>query len=264
MGNKHIAEVPFIRADRDGKWKEKIDKVICEERIALYLNGRKILSTMSIPEDQEAQAVGFLLSEAVIESIEDIQGLEVVESGLRVNIEAKIKEENLKNLYHEKTLTSGCCVGVTGNFEGRVIEKFLSSQVRVPIEIIWSILKGFYVDNDLFNQTGCVHKAVLSDQDGSCIIMAFDVGRHNAIDKVVGKARLAGRNLDSAVLCVSGRLSLEMVIKSAMHNIPIVISRAATTQLAIQAAQKLGITLIGFAREGRCNIYTHQSRIVIP
>ena len=263
MKNKYIAKIPFMRIERDGGYREKIDEVICEERIALYLNGNKILSTMSIPEDQDAHAVGFLLSEAVIESVDDIKHLEVVESGLRVNIDAQIKEENLKNLYHEKTLTSGCCVGVTGNFEGKIVEKFVASQVRVKIGVLWEILRNFYENNELFNQTGCVHKAVLMHKDGSKIATAFDVGRHNAVDKVVGKARLARENLDSAILCVSGRLSLEMVIKSAMHDIPIVVSRAATTQLAIQAAQKLGITLIGFAREGRCNVYTHQSRIVM-
>ncbi len=263
MKDKHIARIPFMRIEREGGYRERIDEVICEERIALHLNGNKILSTMSIPEDQDAHAVGFLLSEAVIDSIDDIQHIEVVESGLRVNIDAKIKEENLKNLYHEKTLTSGCCVGVTGNFEGKIIEKFVASQVRVKIKVLWEILKKFYEDNELFNHTGCVHKAVLMHKDGSKIATAFDVGRHNAVDKVVGKAHLARQKLDSAILCVSGRLSLEMVIKSAMHNIPVVISRAATTQLAIQAAQKLGITLIGFAREGRCNIYTHQSRILV-
>lgn len=263
MQNNFISSLPCLRVYENGESIDQQDSIIKEERIALYLNGTKILSTMSIPQDQDAHSIGFLLSEGVIESVADIIKVEIVDDGLRVNVDAKINEENLVNLYREKTLTSGCCVGVTGNFEGKIIEKFVASQVRVPIEMIWKTLGYFYEENDLFNQTGCVHKAMLVDAKGGIIQQAFDVGRHNAIDKVVGKARLNHDDLSKSVLFVSGRLSLEMMIKTAMHDIPIVVSRAATTQLAIQSAQKLGITLIGFAREGRCNIYTHKSRIIL-
>lgn len=256
------ALLPCIKVFQNQEGVEGVDSVIKEERIALFLNGTKILSTMSIPQDQDAHAIGFLLSEGVIESIEDVLEIVVDDDGLSVRIQAKIQEENLVNLYREKTLTSGCCVGVTGNFEGKIIEKFVSSQVRVRIERIWDILEHFYQDNTLFNQTGCVHRALLADKEGRVMFEAFDVGRHNAIDKVVGKARMQRVSLSETILFVSGRLSLEMVIKTAMHDIPIVVSRAATTQLAIQSAQKLGITLIGFAREQRCNLYTHSSRIL--
>ena len=262
MQNNFVSCLPYTRLYQNGAFEEKHDLVICEERIALFLNQKKILSTMSIPQDQDAHAVGFLLSEGVIENIKDILDIKVSESGLEVYIQANINEENLSHLYHEKTLTSGCCVGVTGNFEGKIIEKFVSSQVRISSQILWKILDRFYQENELFNQTGCVHKALLANHTGEILTQAFDVGRHNAIDKAIGKARLLHLNLKNALLFVSGRLSLEMIIKAAMHDIPVVISRAATTQLAIQAAQKMGITLIGFTRENRCNIYTHRSRIL--
>lgn len=263
MQNNFTISLPCLKVYQDGSIEERQDIIIKEERIALYLNGKKILSTMSIPQDQDAHSIGFLLSEGVINGIEDVIKAEIADDGLSVNVEARINEENLVNLYREKTLTSGCCVGVTGNFEGKIIEKFVASQVRVPIKTLWQTLGYFYDDSDLFNQTGCVHKAMLINPNGEIMQQAFDVGRHNAIDKVVGKARLNRDDLSNAVLFVSGRLSLEMVIKTAMHDIPIVVSRAATTQLAIQSAQKLGITLVGFAREGRCNIYTHKSRIIL-
>lgn len=255
-----VANLPCLRISQEGVQQIE-DIVIKEERIALYLNGCKILSTMSIPQNQDAHAIGFLLSEGVIEDVRDIQSVSIDEDGLSVRVEAKIQEENLSNLYREKTLTSGCCVGVTGNFEGKIIEKFVSSQVRVEIGVIWKTLQFFYEDNDLFNLTGCVHKAMIVDIFGNVLVSSVDVGRHNAIDKVVGMARLQGIDISECLMFVSGRLSLEMVIKAAMHNIPILVSKSATTQLAIQSAQKLGITLVGFAREGRCNIYTHSSRI---
>ncbi|MCI6217055.1 MAG: formate dehydrogenase accessory sulfurtransferase FdhD [Helicobacter sp.] len=239
----------------------KEDLIIKEQRIALYLNGKKLLSTMSLPKDQDAHAVGFLMSEGVIECMQDITHLSIAKDGFSVYVEAKINEENINNLFHEKTLTSGCCVGVSANFEGKIVEKFISTDLHLPQERLWDLIENFEQDSGLFEKTGCVHKAILVFEDGTQLV-SEDVGRHNAIDKVVGKARLDGIDISRALLVVSGRLSMEMVIKAAMHNIAIVISRSATTELGIKSAQLLGITLIGFARGNRCNIYTHPYRIL--
>lgn len=113
----------------------------------------------------------------------------------------------------------------------------------------------------MFSKTGCVHKAMLVL--GDTILISEDIGRHNAIDKVMGKACMQGLNAKECVLYVSGRLSLEMVIKAVMHNIPIVISKAAATLMGVRAAQETGVTLIGFARGEMANIYTHSGRIQV-
>ncbi|RAX51649.1 sulfurtransferase FdhD [Helicobacter sp. 16-1353] len=238
------------------------DTIIKEDRVSLYLNGTKIISTMCILNDQDAHAVGFLMSEGVIENIEDIYNIEVSKDGLSVFINAKINDENIANLFHEKTLTSGCCVGVSANFEGKIIQKFLSQKVRFHLKEIEQYLLKFQKDTELFYLTGCVHKAMLFC--GNQVFSSEDIGRHNALDKVIGKAKLAKVDTSTALLIVSGRLSMEMVIKCAMHDIPIVVSNAATTALGIQSAQNLGITLVGFAKNGYMNIYTHKSRIILP
>lgn len=261
-----IKQIPMTALQRDiasGKTttREASDCIITEQRIALYLNGQKLLSTMSLPKEQDAHAVGFLMSEGVIESTKDIIHIEVAKDGLSVFVEAKINEEKIANLFHEKTLTSGCCVGVSANFEGKIIQKFISTSLHLPISSLWNLIDSFEKDSDLFDKTGCVHRAILVFGNESRL-MSEDVGRHNAIDKVVGKARLQGIDTSEAILVVSGRLSMEMVIKAAMHDIAIVISRSATTELGIKAAALLGITLVGFARGNRCNIYTHPYRIV--
>lgn len=258
-----VKEIPCILVEKKGnKITEKNDFIITEERIAIYLNDIKIISVMSIPCDQDAYAVGFLMSEGVIEDIKDIQNIVIANDGLSVYIQANINTENLKNLYHEKTLTSGCCVGVTGNFDGKIIEKFIDSSFEISINRIWKLIEDFENSNLLFSITGCVHQASLILEDESKIF-SQDVGRHNAIDKVVGKARLNQKDISKSILLVSGRLSMEMVIKAAMHNIAIVISRAASTYLGIKTAQMLGITLVGFARDNKLNIYTHPSRIIL-
>lgn len=238
----------------------KEDVIIKEERLSLYLNGEKIISTMCLLDDQDAYAIGFLMSEGVIENIDDVACVKISKDGLSVFVEAKINEENIVNLFHEKTLTSGCCVGVSANFEGKVIQKFISQKITFTLQEILAYLSQFEKNTELFELTGCVHKVMLFC--GNQVFCSEDIGRHNALDKAIGKARMARVDTSRALLIVSGRLSMEMVIKCAMHDIPVVISNAATTALGIKSAQNLGVTLIGFARHGKMNIYTHKSRIL--
>ncbi|WP_299547273.1 formate dehydrogenase accessory sulfurtransferase FdhD [uncultured Helicobacter sp.] len=237
------------------------DCVVSEERIAFYLNGKKLLSVMSIPREQDFHFVGFLISEGVISDVEQIQHLEIAKDGKSVWMEAGIHTENLQNLFREKTLTSGCCVGVAGNLEGHIVERFVESDFKFSSKMLFEHLRAFEIPSILFSKTGCVHKAMLVLGDKTLI--SEDIGRHNAIDKVMGKARMQGLNTKDCVLYVSGRLSLEMVIKAVMHNIPIVISKAATTLMGVKAAQETGVTLVGFARGEVANIYTHSGRIQV-
>lgn len=261
-----VIQVPMIcakskNASFSANFTNESDFIIKEERVSFYLNGVKIISTMCLPNDQDAHILGFLFNEGVIEKYSDVKSIKIANDGLRVFMEAKINEANITNLYHEKTLTSGCCVGVSANFEGRILQKFVSSKARFSLESLSQKIAEFERDSELFNLTGCVHKVMIFCEN--CAFVSEDIGRHNALDKAIGKAIMAGANLSNAVLIVSGRLSMEMVIKCAMSGIPLVISRAATTALGIKSALKLGITLIGFARNGKMNIYTHKGRILI-
>ena len=259
-----VIQVPMIRAncvDSSANLTSESDFIIKEERVSFYLNGTKIISTMSLPNDQDAHILGFLFNEGVIENYSDVKSIKIAQDGLSVFIEAKINEANIANLYHEKTLTSGCCVGVSANFEGKILQKFVSSKVRFSIEFLGKKIAEFERESELFNLTGCVHKVMIFCKNRAFV--SEDIGRHNALDKAIGKAIMAGADLSGAVLIVSGRLSMEMVIKCAMSGIPLVISRAATTALGIKSALKLGITLIGFARNGRLNIYTHKGRVIL-
>ncbi len=236
------------------------DVTIDESRLNLYLNGQKAISMMCIPIDQDAHAIGFLMSENVISHIDDIESLSISEEGLRVDIKAKINEASLENLYKEKTLVSGCGGGVTGNIEGSVEIPFNQTSFQVKPETISTEVKKFYEESELYKLTGCVHKAMIYLLDGTTVT-AEDIGRHNAIDKVVGKCKLKKLDTTKSVLFVSGRLSSEMVTKAVMHRIPIVVSRTAPTYLGVQTAHKHGVTLIGFARGRKMNLYTHQGRI---
>lgn len=238
------------------------DFVIKDEKIDFYLNGEKLISVMSIKEYQDAHIVGFLLSEAVISSIEDIKSLKISEDGLSVFVEADISNIAYENLFKQKTLTSGCCVGVTGNAEKTFDCAFISTPYSLKSSEILSYMSEFNKSSKLFDDTGCVHKARIVLKDGT-FFEAEDIGRHNAIDKVIGLVTLQRKNLKESILYVTGRLSNEMVVKCVMHKIPIVVSKAAVTFEGIKAANEHGVTLIGFAREHRMNVYTHSGRVKI-
>lgn len=236
------------------------DVTIEEARLNIYLNGAKTISMMTIPKDQDAHAIGFLMSENVISSLDDIENIEISEEGLRVDVTAKINEDSLSNLYKEKTLTSGCGGGVTGTDGTNLEIPFNQTAFKITPETIAHEVKIFYRESELYNLTGCVHKAMVYLLDGTTVT-AEDIGRHNAIDKAIGKCKLQGLDTTKSVLFVSGRLSSEMVTKAVMHRIPVVVSRTAPTYLGVQTAHKHGITLIGFARGKKMNLYTHGGRI---
>jgi FdhD protein len=256
-----VKEVLIERFDRSGL-ERKSDMVVSEERVAFYLNGEKLLSVMCVPSDQDAHIVGFLLSEGVIENIRDVSSITIADNGLSVYIDAAINEKNRQNLFAEKTLTSGCCVGVTGNVEGKTICSFVDSDYRVSIGRILEEAERFAEESPLFAATGCVHKASLVLESGE-IFSAEDIGRHNAIDKALGRARLEGFDPSRSFLLSSGRLSMEMAMKCVMHRVPIAVSKAAVTLQGVRSALEYGVTLAGFARGGRVNIYSHSGRIVL-
>lgn len=240
---------------------EEMDGVVAEERVEFYLNGNKLLSVMCVPMDQDAHIVGFLMSEGVIGSVDEIRSIKVSKDGLKVFVEAEVASENLDNLFKEKTLTSGCCVGVTSKVDGNIDCGFVDTNYKIRSKELLDLVEQFSSPSELFSQTGCVHKAMLVLDDGTKIV-SEDIGRHNAIDKVIGRAKLMRLDTTRSILLASGRLSMEMVIKCAMHKIPIVASKAAVTMMGIRSAWEHGITLVGFARGNKMNLYTHAGRVV--
>ena len=238
------------------------DFVIKEDKIEFFLNGKKFLSVMSIALHQDAHIVGFLLSEAVINDFSDIQSINISEDGLKVEVIASVSDEGYSNLFKEKTLTSGCCIGVTGNAEKVFDCAFINSDYKVKSKDILANMRLFNNSSKLFDNTGCVHKAELVLEDGT-IYVAEDIGRHNAIDKVIGLASIDKKDVKRSVLYATGRLSMEMVVKCVMHKVPIVVSKAAVTFQGIKSANEHGITLIGFARGTKMNVYTHSGRVIV-
>ena len=179
------------------------DFVINEERIAFYLNGEKLLSVMSVPVEQDYHIVGFLMSEGVISNISQIDSIKIAEDGKSVWLEAQIHQEMRKNLFREKTRTSGCGVGVAGNLEGNVIKKFIANPYKVTTKKIFEHLREFEENSLLFSKTGCVHKAMLSLKEKTPF--PEDIGRHKVLNKMMVKARLQGLIFENSCFLERGR-----------------------------------------------------------
>jgi FdhD protein len=237
------------------------DTLVREIRLEIVVNGERIGGVMATPVDQEPLAIGYLLSEGILRDVSDIDELHLVEDGTRVELTARIDPDHLERLDSEGVVTSGCGRSRTANIDPETIEAgIITSRYTLPASRLLEEMKRFYTECPLYEETGCVHTAKLYLNDGD-FFLAEDIAQHNTVDKAVGKALLAGKELSRSFLMVSGRLSSEMVAKAVMHRIPILASRTASTCLGVRIAEKFGLTLIGFVRGSRMNIYRNERRI---
>jgi len=246
---------------KQGKRFETEDTLIREIKLEIILNGERVGAVMCTPVDQKALAVGYLMSEGIIRSVEDISAMQLHNEGMRIEIEAAVDSEQLQRLDSEAVVISGCGKSMTANIDPDQIDaKVMQDDYRIAPALLSTQMDQFYTECPLYEQTGCVHTAKLyiSEQES---FVAEDIAQHNTIDKVIGKALMEGVDTSRAFLMVSGRLSSEMVAKAVMHQIPILASRTASTCLGLQIAEKFGLTLIGFVRNRGMNLYRHPERI---
>ena len=239
------------------------DTLIREVKLEIWLNGSRLGAVMCTPVDQKALAVGYLMSEGVIEAVTDITEVTLLNDGMRIDIHAKADIQRIERLDSEAVVISGCGKSMTANIDPAQIDaKVMQDDYQVTASLLSEQMAAFYTQCPLYEETGCVHTAKLYiDADHAYI--AEDIAQHNTIDKVIGKALLDGAVLSSSFLMVSGRLSSEMVAKAVMHQIPILVSRTASTCLGLQIADKFGLTLVGFVRGKGMNLYRHPERIKV-
>ncbi len=230
------------------------DAVASEKRLRILINGEEAIKLYCSPVMIRELVVGFLMTEGIIEgnwcaermSIE--YGDEIV---VDIPAEGKVKLEG-------GTITSGCTGGVT--YERERADVSITGEISIERENLKRIFREFQKASVLYNETGCIHSAAISDGD-RILVLAEDIGRHNAVDKAIGYCILEDIHLNDKIILVSGRLSSEMAQKCSRWGIPIVTSRTAPTTRAIEIAERRGITMIGFMRGERFNIYTVPERV---
>src|SRR4051794_5288644 len=246
-----VLRLPAGRSERD--------QVAVEEPLEIRINGAPVAVTMRTPGHDEELALGFCLAEGLqplAASLPDDLAANTVE------IEAPAFDpERLQRSFY----TSSSC-GVCGKGALQAVEveaPRVDARLEVAAELLADLPEHLRAAQPAFAATGGLHATGLFDRDGQLVCLREDVGRHNAMDKVVGWAFHQGRlPLAGEILCVSGRLSFELVQKAAVAGCPIVVAVGAPSSLAVELAADRGLTLCGFARGGRLNVYTETWRVL--
>jgi FdhD protein len=239
------------------KWEAIDADTIVEAPVSLTVNGQVWLTFMCTPVNLEAMAVGFLYNEGIIDSMNEVEDVRVCEHGDNVDVWLNRSVEQPTSWRR----TSGCTGGVTAvDALARVDVSFNGDRPRVPPEAIGHLLEQFFEAQILYRETGGVHTSALSDGEKIAIV-AEDIGRHNTLDKISGLCLMNDISPETRILITTGRISSEMLQKAARMSSPILISRTSPSSLSIEMAERYGITLIGYARTHRFNIYSNPQRV---
>ena len=224
---------------------------VCEYPLTLFLNGKNITTFLCTPENIKELCVGFLKTRGLIKEFKDIQSLDLDKDNSVIYVKATINENS--NYFKQKIY-----LNASDHIECDSVE----SDFSLDYEKVYEYMEQNLNSSSVFKETGGVHSVALGDEK-ELIIICEDVARHNAMDKVIGYALMNGISFQDKAIVVSGRISLEMIAKAIKMQIPIVISKSAPTNLSIELAKKLNITLVGFVRGRRMNIYANHFRIKI-
>ncbi len=243
------------------KRKELSEKVAEEAVLRIFLNEQEMVALSCTPYDQTFLAVGFLISERILKGKEQIRTIDFSEDRVTVytNSAYKIPEVSQRG----GIFTSGCGKGKTfANWEeiNPLEDTLINLDFTLGPDEVFETMLQFEKRSELFRQTAGVHSAALAKKNG-IVLFNEDIGRHNAVDKVLGESFLKGIDLKDKFLVISGRVSADIISKLWNCGLSMVVSRTAPTSLAVKMAQKLGITLVGFVRGKRMNVYSFPGRI---
>lgn len=235
------------------------DEVVVEKVLNIFVNRNYYSSLMCTPNELIELSVGFLFAEGVISSMEEVASIEeLIENNICVILKDALKEDSQKR----KAYTSGCA---KGSIDLDIFQEFnlkpVESNIQYSITDILSMMKEFNNKSQLFKETGGAHSCSICDKNG-IIYFSEDIGRHNALDKIIGKWLLNNMELKDKLLMTTGRISSDIAIKAAKAGIPIIISHSAPTDMALDIAKSSNMTIAGFVRGNRMNIYCGEHRII--
>ncbi|MBZ0278726.1 MAG: formate dehydrogenase accessory sulfurtransferase FdhD [Anaerolineae bacterium] len=257
MEEQQPGAVPYTYWALDGSQVEPIEGgLIAETLVTIYVNAQEVATVMCSPVEQEALAVGFLYNEGVIDSSDQVTLVKANVTRTAVDV---FLNHNQFTPPRRMILTSGCGGGVTWQDWGESYPA-LNGHFIVKPEIITARMRDMQGLARLYHEVRGVHIAVLADNE-KVLVSAEDIGRHNAVDKVAGKALLSGINMADRILLTSGRISSEMIGKARRMGIPIVASRTSPTSISVQLAQAWNICVVGYVRQGGMRVYTHPHRL---
>jgi FdhD protein len=259
LASEHVR---LHRVDLKERSKREIDDVVAsDEAVCVFINDEFYRTMIATPGMTKELVLGHLFTEGVIGSMEDVAELEVLPLKVHVELRAEVDFERL-NMSKVDLITTACGSLSTPVNPGQLEALGVSSDVKIEAEVVWRMVRELNLRGEKYKETGGTHSAMLCKVDGEVISFAEDVGRHNAVDKVIGAALIEGVDFGECALMSSGRQSSEMVLKAARSGVPVVASVAAPLASGIQVARVTGITLVCFVRGRRMNVYSHNERVI--
>ena len=261
-----MSKVNIMRVDVSARKAEKTTDYVAEEKpLHIFLNRTRYVTVFCSPSNLKELAVGHVISEGVVKSMAEIEAVDLKEKEgvCRINLRADVKiEERLKLSQHFSRVIFSACGSNTPYQPSLGLGK-IKSELKVKVETVSNCVNRLNFIAETFRKTGGVHAAAIFNKEGTLITFAEDIGRHNAVDKVIGACAMKGLELGECFVALSGRLTGDIVQKAARVGLPIVASLAAAIDSGIRIAVDANLTLVGFVRGKRMNIYTCPSRILL-
>ena len=265
-------KVSITRILKDQKY-EDIDTVLIESSVDIIIDSNPIASIICLPSDLKELAVGFSFSIGIINSYDEIKHIDINELEGTINLSLKnqleINSEIFKLNSVSRVIDTTC--GIPSPWREIIKEKLLDAKgsdiaennINLKKKIIFDSIIKMQTETQLFRKTGGCHGAAIFDLDGNILGVKEDIGRHNAIDKVIGGLLMKDINFELTFLTTTGRLTGDSVLKAIRAKIPIVASLSAAIESGISFAFAYGQTLIGFVRGSKMNIYTRPDRVIM-
>jgi len=250
-----VSKFSHCRTYLNGTWQERELLVPNEGFVRLIVNGSELVKILCTPLKQKELVIGFLYEEGMIESLSDIESIEInKEEGIAQVL--LVNKEPVKT--KEKIITSGFGKGIS------FIENYkiptLDMDFHFSVKDLFALSEIVSASLELYNQSGGSHFTAICRKD-EILLMAEDIGRHNTLDKVLGEMLINDLDVKNSIILTSGRISSEMLRKALMLQIPMICSYSSPTAAAVKLAQEMEITLVGYTKNGSCRVYTYPERL---
>jgi len=247
--------------DEQGEWREQA--LACERPLTLYLNKREIVTLMTLGEDPEALVLGYLRNQNLVERLEDVIAVQVDWDVAAAVVVTSRTPDDLDETLSKRTVTTGCGQGtVFGNQMAR-LEQMTLSPWQIKQSQIYHLLDVLNQHNETYKHAGAVHGCGICSTEGEVLAFCEDIGRHNAVDTLAGHLWLDGIDASDKLFYTTGRLTSEMVIKTAQMGMSVLLSRSGATEMGLEIAQQLGILMLARAKGRHFLVFSGQDRLIL-
>lgn len=248
--------------DRESHGVERSQWLIKEQPVTLYLNDREVVTLLCAGHHLDELAAGFFFAEGFFKTRADLESLDVNEAEGKVNLRVQSDASLTERLWQKRTVTSGCGKGSLFYYSlDALLSRPVTASIRISANQILDRVEDLHRLSKTYRRTHGVHNSAAAESD-RIVLFRDDIGRHNAVDMIVGHFFLNSISLEDKLLITTGRLTSEMLIKAAKMRIPVLVSRNTATSLAVELARALNITLIGYARAGKFTVYSGAERVI--